>query len=341
MIIQSIAVMLMVFHHLFGFPERITSDYIIISDFSFLHIGTMLSYFGRICIAMFAFNSGYGMYKKLSSFSYSSSFDVLKKGYVCTLTQLRNFYIRYWIVFAAFIPLGIVFGKYDFNLGDFLLSLIGFSSPYNGEWWYVKCYCIFMLILPVLYLIDYIFSKNIHRYLTFVIYAVLFAAVTIFYNKLLFIENLTVYMCFLAGMFCVSLNIFDTIEKIYLKIKAARYLLAIFLIIVTVVIRTAMPFDCTYDYLFAPVFIFNLCIILKSNIFKKTINKVLFFIGKYSMYIWLTHTFFAYYYFQNFIYGFKYSILIFIVCMVCSLICGIVLEFIYKNIFKLFSKKKM
>ena len=34
-IIKSIAVMLMVFHHLFGFPERINSDYIIISDFSF------------------------------------------------------------------------------------------------------------------------------------------------------------------------------------------------------------------------------------------------------------------------------------------------------------------
>lgn len=34
-IIQSITVMMMVFHHLFGFPERINSDYIIISEFSF------------------------------------------------------------------------------------------------------------------------------------------------------------------------------------------------------------------------------------------------------------------------------------------------------------------
>lgn len=67
-IIQSITVMMMVFHHLFGFPERINSDYIIISEFSFLHIGTIISYFGRICIGIFAFNFGYGMYKKIKFF---------------------------------------------------------------------------------------------------------------------------------------------------------------------------------------------------------------------------------------------------------------------------------
>lgn len=133
MIIQSIAEMLMVFHHLFGFPERINSDYIIVSDFSFLHIGTILSYCGRICIGMFVFNSGYGMYKKLNSFTYSSYFDVLKKGYGCTLRQLKNFYIRYWIVFITFIPIGIMFGKYKFNLTEFILNLIGFVSLYNSE----------------------------------------------------------------------------------------------------------------------------------------------------------------------------------------------------------------
>lgn len=54
-IIQGIAVMLMVYHHLFGFPDRIVSEYVIVSDLSFLHIGTILSYFGRICISIFAF----------------------------------------------------------------------------------------------------------------------------------------------------------------------------------------------------------------------------------------------------------------------------------------------
>ena len=339
-IIQSIAVMLMVFHHLFGFPERINSDYIIISDFSFLHIGTILSYFGRICIGIFAFNSGYGMYKKLNSFTYSSYFDVLKKGYGCTLRQLKNFYIRYWIVFITFIPIGILFGKYKFNLTEFILSLIGFVSPYNSEWWYIKCYCIFMLILPVLYLIDYFLNKKVHYIVTSTIYVMLFVLFTVFYDKLLFIENFAVYPCFLSGMACVSLNLFDNLENLYIKMRLVKYLIAIVLILSVVILRMLFSSDCTYDYLFMPVLVFNICIFLKSGIFKKTVNKVLFFIGRYSMYIWLTHTFFAYYYFQSFIYFFRYSILIFIVCMLCSLACGIVLDFIHKKVSALFLRNE-
>ena len=339
MIIQSIAVMLMVFHHLFGFPERISSDYIIISNFSFFHIGTILSYFGRICIGMFAFNSGYGMYKKLNSYTYSSYFDVIKKGYSCTLRQLKNFYIRYWIVFIAFIPMGIMFGRYKFNLTEFVLSLFGLVSPYNLEWWYVKCYCIFLLIFPLLYLIDYVLCKLMRSYVLFLVYGIALLIFAVFNNKLLFIENLNTYLCFFSGMVCVSLNLFDNLKELYLKIKWARYLIAVTVILLMVLVRSVVSTDCEYDFLFVPIFIFNICIVLKSSVFKKTVNKVLFIVGKYSMYIWLIHTFFAYYYFQNFTYFFRYSILIFIVCMLCSLACGIVLDFIYKKVSALFLRK--
>ena len=44
-IIQSVAVMLMVWHHLFGFPDRINVPYMLLFD-SFFHIETILSYFG-------------------------------------------------------------------------------------------------------------------------------------------------------------------------------------------------------------------------------------------------------------------------------------------------------
>lgn len=57
----------------------------------------------------------------------------LKRRDGCTLRQLKNFYIRYWIVFITFIPIEIMFGKYKFNLTEFILNLIGFVSPYNSE----------------------------------------------------------------------------------------------------------------------------------------------------------------------------------------------------------------
>ena len=77
----------------------------------------------------------YGMYKKLNSFTYSSYFDVLKKGVWLYIKTAKKFlyYIRYWIVFITFIPIEIMFGKYKFNLTEFILNLIDFVSPYNSE----------------------------------------------------------------------------------------------------------------------------------------------------------------------------------------------------------------
>ena len=64
------------------------------------------------------------------------------------------------------------------------------------------------------------------------------------------------------------------------------------------------------------------------------------FIGKYSTYIWLTHTFFAYYYFQNYLYFFKYSTIIFAVCIICTIIVGFILEAIIKFITNVIVSKK-
>lgn len=64
--LQGFAVSLMVWHHLFGFPERISAPYVLVFDFLF-HIETLASYFGRICISVFAFCSGYGMQIKTLS----------------------------------------------------------------------------------------------------------------------------------------------------------------------------------------------------------------------------------------------------------------------------------
>ena len=57
-LLQGIAVCLMVFHHLFAFPERIAVPFSFVLNFSFLNIETLISYFGRICVALCAFNSG-------------------------------------------------------------------------------------------------------------------------------------------------------------------------------------------------------------------------------------------------------------------------------------------
>lgn len=53
------------------------------------------------------------------------------------------------------------------------------------------------------------------------------------------------------------------------KMKYAKYLFSIILSIFLIIVRTALPSDCTYDYLFVPVLIFNVCISLKNDVLKK------------------------------------------------------------------------
>lgn len=56
------------------------------------------------------------------------------------------------------------------------------------------------------------------------------------------------------------------------------------------------------------------------------VDKILMELGKRSTSIWLIHTYFCYYLFQNFIYSFKYPIIIFIVLMTISWMCAIVID---------------
>lgn len=52
------------------------------------------------------------------------------------------------------------------------------------------------------------------------------------------------------------------------------------------------------------------------------------------MNMWLTHTFFAYYLFPDFIYGIRYPLLIYIVLIVVSLLVACLIEYIYGCVVK-------
>jgi peptidoglycan/LPS O-acetylase OafA/YrhL len=62
------------------------------------------------------------------------------------------------------------------------------------------------------------------------------------------------------------------------------------------------------------------------------INAVLRYLGKYSMDIYMIHTFIFYYFFKDFIYSFKYPILIFCALMIICLTISVFLEYFKKII---------
>ncbi|MBQ1908721.1 MAG: hypothetical protein II170_02145, partial [Bacteroidaceae bacterium] len=52
--------------------------------------------------------------------------------------------------------------------------------------------------------------------------------------------------------------------------------------------------------------------------------------GRYSLYMWLTHTFYAYYLFHEEIYGLRYPLLMYVVLVAVSLATAMLLEGIWR-----------
>lgn len=338
-IIQGIAVMLMVYHHLFGFPDRIVSEYVIVSDLSFLHIGTILSYFGRICISIFAFCSGYGIYKKLSSIYTDSFIANIKIGYAAIFKQAIKFFTRYWIVCALFIPMGYIMEVYSFQLMPLLKCLFGITFPYNAEWWYVSAYLVFLIVVPLYVAVERLLYRFLHQTTINVLYVLIIIGAIVL--SVVGKADFAVYFCFVSGIACVSTNLFDRGYSLLCKVGTFKYILSILLVIILALLRMILGLQCNYDFICAPVFVFGIGVIIKGRLFIDYVNKVFLYIGKYSTYIWLTHTFFAYYYFQQYLYWFRYSTIIFVICMICCIIVGIVCETIISLIDKALKKNKL
>lgn len=85
-----------------------------------------------------------------------------------------------------------------------------------------------------------------------------------------------------------------------------------------------------FNFIVSIVIMFSLASMQRYAWLDWMLNKL----GKQSTNIWLIHTFFCYYFFRDFIYSFKYPILILAVTIILSYITGCFIDIIYKPIRK-------
>lgn len=328
--LQAVAVMLMVWHHLFGFPERIAVPYVLVLD-RFFHIETFMSYFGRICIAVFAFVSGYGMRKKIAN---SCKKTGIIKNYQAVGLQLIKFFSRYWAVFFVFIPLGILLKVYPLEGIRFWKGIAGRGAGYNHEWWYVGHYERFLLLFPIMILLTDVILKRVP-----VLIHILTAATAVAAFFLQDNVHFIVFVYFVEGMYFVDSQIFEVLYRPFSRKPWLRLAAGMVLFVAVFLLR----FKGLPDYLLVAPFIFSVMLICKTEFLMHWLRPVLLFVGKYSTYIWLTHTFFAYYLFQKLTFAPRYSWLVFLWCMALSIASGMVLEglltLITKGVKKIFALK--
>ncbi len=93
-----------------------------------------LAMFSKLCVAIFAFNTGYAMWTKQESYTYSK-----------ITSRIFNFLIQYWVICILFIGYALLAGdtlptlkQFGFNLFGVKTSTTEFVSC--GFAWYVYFY---------------------------------------------------------------------------------------------------------------------------------------------------------------------------------------------------------
>lgn len=328
-IAKGIAIILMLTHHLFAFPDRILPPNYYIHLFG-LNIEHTIGVFGKVCVAMYLFLSGYGL----------CSMEMKRKIYIKDLlNKIRSLYLNYWIVFILFIPVGFLMFNVKFNLYEFIKNFIGISSSYVGEWWFFRIYIYMILIFIVI-------RKRIGNTLLeacikigglYFIYAAILFIIRIYPNneviKSTFLYKELMNILFLQIVFWIGyisckFNLYSIIKQNLIKYKLDRRLFYVSICIILIILRGKISTSTLFDFIIAPIFIFA-----SVNIIYDTRCKIVFeYLGKHSTNMWLTHSFFCYTYFQKVTYAPKISIIILMWLIILSNFSSHIVNYIMRSI---------
>lgn len=349
-IIYGIAILMMIYHHLFCLPERLNNDYISILNFNGINLEERIAWFCKLCVALYAFISGYGMYLSANKKKFEKVEDKLIYDIKFSIKHLIKFYFKFSIVFLIFIPLGYIFFNIDFNIKELIKNYLTISHSYNGEWWYIRAYIYMLILFPFLdVLMCKIKDKNSFKIKSIlIILPCLFIAIILKFNILdvtikdFFNLHFMYILCFIVGYLFSQFNIYGKIENIIKKYKKMDLIISIISLLMLIYIRNKFAIHPRYnklDFIIAPIFIYSILTIIKYIDKKHIISKILIYFGNYNTFIWLTHTFYCYYYFQSIILKFKYSIFIYLITILISLITSILLNYICNWLYKIISDK--
>lgn len=292
-----------------------------------------ISLFSDACVPIFAFVSGYGLY-----FKYSKSKETYNKE---NHSRIKKLYTNYWIILIMFaVILGWVLNKegYPGSFLKFLENFSGINPSYNGAWWFFTTYILFVLTSKFWFSLLEKINLNLFLLLLGVVYVISFYF-RIYQPNLMgegfpilnyFQNQLVLYFCtlfqFMLGAFFLKGNWNKHFQSLIPK-GINFNLFGLLGIIFLILLHGLIP-----NFIIAPLtglgFIF-IFLNLKLPIF---INKILEFFHPHSTNLWLIHMFIYMIYFPQFIYGFKYPIIIFGVLVIICLFCSYIVNGIHKKI---------
>ncbi|MDX2231967.1 MAG: acyltransferase [Leptolyngbyaceae cyanobacterium bins.349] len=321
-IAKGVAICLMFANHLYAFPERLIHGNYYIPFIPFWNGEFFIGNFGGVCVSIFIFLSGYGMFLGFLRSGKTSLQYCLEK--------VKEFYLTYWTYFLIFVPVGLIFFKevklWNSNVFRYapdwltvLLDLSGWTCHYNAEWWFVHMFILLTLFLSPLYII----LSNRNPILLCLIAISLFLAALML--KISYSDNYSFIfwqISFAVGLLCARSNFFSCSLFQDFENLQKRKQLALCVVAILTCVLLRLRFGAKVDFLLIAGLTY--CFVRGIELLK--LSRIFFYLGKYSFPMWLVHSFFCYYYFQDLIYYPKWSPLIFILLLGVSLLTVIVIE---------------
>lgn len=337
--LKGVAILLMVFVHCFRSADLLEEFEIVFRGMSSQQVLDFIPY-GKICVSIFAFISGYGLMYSYTVNKKTKSLSV--RGW--TASHVLKTLSGFWFVSVLFYVVFIIISQGNFNdwgetaadrAAAILVDIAGFSgimntTSLNGTWWYMSAAVIYVLFLPF-------FADLLERYGVLFCIALCAAVPRIFGIEYQGGNSvLTFWSVFMTGALFYRYELFDkfrewnpinqnTLNHIF------KFLLLIILIILGKKSFLQIQLPLYWEYCFALVAI-PVILFCSEYLFKiKPVQKILVLLGKHSMNIWLIHTFVRDRdRIRDVIYSMKEAILIFLVILLISFLSSFVLEFLKK-----------
>lgn len=335
--IKGIAILMMLFHHLYLNADRFKGYDISFAPFS-QGLVVNIAFFFKICVSIFAFITGYGLLKSISRVKLNRR-EVALWNTTRLIKTMSGFWIIYIISFIVTmiinrLPVTAYFKDSAFNgiiyiIIDFLGLANFFNTPtLNATWWYMSAAIVFILLVPAVYAL----SKKIGYLPIVVAIAALPRLLNIGYPGGVNIYTFIFPVIF--GMIFADYNVFEKISEKSPKNKALSYILhfAVFGLISVLGFYTSIKYDRTvawelnYGVIPVAVICFSRYCITRIPVLKN----VLEFLGKHSMTIFLTHTFIRQTYLNKFIYSKGHFVVIYLLLLALSLALALVLDYLIK-----------
>ena len=333
-IMKGIAICLMLYHHLFAFPERVTEGmFVSLYYFNDTNLSVCLGAFGKICVPLFTILSGYGCY--ISSRNNVDTNALVKR-------RIVSLYKTYWTVFFVCLPILVYKHRAMRSLlmYDIIYNFLGLDVSFNEEWWFVLPFTLLLMMFPIIK--RFIERQHASFYLDLFLLIVLNTAIVYIIPEIISLpvcsmlsettfwaridELLEILPSFIIG--CIFAR-YDILKLVKEKL-AGRLLWCVAAIAGMCSVFLIRAYNWKYyDFLDAAVFIICITVLLPTKPMI-LLGKVFEKLGEESTYMWLVHSFFCYYWLPKLTYMPKYSPLIFLWLLVLSFVSAKIIRLIRK-----------